>query len=552
MNADCNIVELTLPMKTALSFGKDRCWFLSIAAVLLPLFALGQNTYTPYTFVTLAGAPGVTGTADGTNGVGRLNHPGGVAVDGLNNIYVADQNNDLIRKIAPDGRILTIAGSSTGFQDGTNTKALFTRPSGVATDSAGNLYVADQNNNAIRKITPVGTNWVTTTIAGGGIDGSADGTNTAARFSKPHGLAVDAAGNVFVADQNNYTVRKMTPVDTNWIVTTIAGQALARGTADGTNNAALFNFPEGVAVDANGNVFVADYDAIRKLTPVGTNWVVTTIAGSVTNSGDMDGTNDAAMFYSLHGLAADSAGNVYVSDTGNQLIRKLTPVGTNWVVTTLAGQPGISGTNNGAGVAAQFFSPCSVAVDSFGNLYDADFSSSTIRKGFPFAIANQPRSEAAVMGADVTLGVLMYSNGPFSCQWSFGGAPLPGETNPALTLRSVQRTNSGLYSMVVTGADTKDVVVSSNALLRVLVTPAMQSPRILSDGSLRLRFQDSDGGVPYDLNSLEVQWRTNLPGGADTNWHSLTGAFHLTNGAVEIDDTNTIGLPSCFYRVVEH
>lgn len=513
---------------------------------------MGQNTYTPYTFITFAGAPGLTGTTDGANGVGRLNHPGGVAVDGSNNVYVADQNNDLIRKITPDGTILTIAGSYTGFRDGTNSKALFTRPSGVAADSAGNLYVADQSNNAIRKITPVGTNWVTTTISGGGIDGSADGTNTAARFSRPHGLAVDVAGNVFVADQNNYTVRKMTPVDTNWVVTTIAGQALAQGTADGTNNAALFDFPENVAVDGNGNVFVADYDAIRKLTPVGTNWVVTTIAGSVTNSGDLDGTNDAAMFYTIHGLAIDSAGNIYAAETGNQLIRKVTPVGTNWVVTTLAGQPDISGTNSGAGAAAQFSSPCSVAIDSFGNLYDADFSSSTIRKGFPFAITNQPQSQAVVIGADVTLGVSIYSNGPFSCQWSFGGGPLPGETNAALTLHSVQRTNSGPYSMVVTGADTNDVVVSSNALLRVLVTPAMMSPQISSDGTLRLQFRDADGGVPYDLNSLEVQWRTNLPGGADTNWHSLTGAFRLANGVVEIDDTNPIGLPSCFYRVVEH
>jgi hypothetical protein len=106
--------------------------------------------------------------------------------------------------------------------------------------------------------------------------------------------------------------------------------------------------------------------------------------------------------------------------------------------------------------------------------------------------------------------------------------------------------------VAVTGADTNDIVASSNAVLRVLVAPVLQPPQISSDGKLRLRFQDADGGVPFDLNSLEVQWRTSLPAGPDTNWQSLTSGFYLTNGVVEIDNTNMAGLPSGFYRVIEH
>ena len=258
------------------------------------------------------------------------------------------------------------------------------------------------------------------------------------------------------------------------------------------------------------------------------------------------------MFGGIHGLEMDGAGNIYVTDTGNQLIRKITPVGTNWVVTTLAGQPGITGTNNGAGNAAQFSAPCSVAIDGFGNLYVADWVYSTIRKGFPFAITNQPQSQGAMIGTNVTLAVSLFGDESFQYQWSFGGTQLTNQTNATLTLNSVQRTNSGLYSVVVTGTGTNDVVTSSNAMLRVLVTPVMQPPQISSDGTVHLQFQDADGGVPFDLNSLEVQWRTNLPSGTDTNWQLLTSGFYLTNGMVEIDDANTAGLPSCFYRLVEY
>lgn len=527
-----------------------------IALICLPWPALAQLNYTPYTFTTFAGSPGVTGFANGTNRTARFFDPGGVAMDSSNNVYVADQRNNLIREMTPKGVVTTIAGglgaNSSGFRDGTNSFALFNQASGVVVDAAGDIFVADLGNNAIRKITPSGTNWITTTIAGSGFIGSSNGTNSSASFFGPHALVLDASNNIFVADEHNQLIREITQSGTNWIVTTIAGQARVQGVADGTNTAALFSDPSGLAIDTNGVLYVGDLNAVRTMTLTGTNWVVTTIAGSVTNSGAVDGTNGAARFASIHGVAVDGAGNIVAADVGNDLIRQVTPEGTNWVVTTLAGQSTARGTNDGAGAAAAFFSPCSVAIDTFGNLFVADFVNDTIRKGFPFAITNQPQSQGTALGTDVELGVSLFGNGPFSYQWTFDGAPLSGENNPTLELDSVQRTNSGLYSVIVTGPDTNDVVASSNAMLRVLVTPVMQPPQFSTNGFVSLQFQDSDGGVPFDLNDVTILWRTNLPTSTDTNWQTLTTGFYLTNGFVELDDTNTIGLPSAFYQILEH
>ncbi len=165
----------------------------------------------------------------------------------------------------------TLAGNTGyGSADGTNGAARFAFPCGAAMDSAGNVYVADEVNSTVRKMTPDGTNWVVTTLAGlAGCTGTNDGTGSAARFYYPNGVAVDGAGNVYVADTANQTIRQVTPVGTNWVVTTLAGNASHPGTNDDTGSAARFNFPAGVAVDTNGNVYVADTDnyTIRKGLP---------------------------------------------------------------------------------------------------------------------------------------------------------------------------------------------------------------------------------------------------------------------------------------------
>ncbi len=314
-----------------------------LATAVLPLAALGQANYaTPYTFTTLAGKAGSPGSANGTNSAARFNDPNNVALDSAGNLYVADALNDTIRKVTPGGVVTTLAGlaGSYGSADGTNRTARFNSPAAVAVDTNGNVYVPDEDNCTIRKVTPVGTNWVVTTLAGlGGTDasdnplhpGSADGTNSAARFSYPCGVALDSVGNLYVTDTGNHTIRKVAPVGTNWVVTTLAGKAGSPGSADGTNSAARFNTPLGVALDSAGNLYVADFnnDTIRKVTPVGTNWVVTTLAGKAGSPGSADGTNSAARFNGPTGVTVDSAGNAYVSDYGNDTIRKVTPVGTN-------------------------------------------------------------------------------------------------------------------------------------------------------------------------------------------------------------------------------
>ena len=175
------------------------------------------TVYTPYTFATLAGCSAV-GSADGTGSAARFYNPGGVAVDSNGNVYVADTENSTIRKVTPAGVVTTLAGlaGSSGSADGTGSAARFEFPAGVAVDSSGNVYVADTWNSAIRKLTPVGTNWVVTTLAGlASSIGSADGTGSAARFDFPSSVAVDSSGNVYVADSDNFTIRKVAPVGTN-------------------------------------------------------------------------------------------------------------------------------------------------------------------------------------------------------------------------------------------------------------------------------------------------------------------------------------------------
>jgi hypothetical protein len=337
-------------------------------------------TGTNWVVSTLAGLVGVYGDADGATNNARFHSPIGVTVDGAGNVYVADANNNEIRKISPSGGVSTFAGVSTGSTDGPGTNALFWSTAAVSLDAQGNVYVADYYNCTIRKIA---TNGVVSTIAGlAGNIGSADGTNSDARFYYPSDITLDGGGSLYIADAYNSTIRRIMPVGTNWVTSTIAGQAEVYGEVDGVGSNAFFYVPAGIAVDANTNIFVSDNYGmvVRKITPVGTNWVVTTIAGLPFTHGSSDGIGTNAMFYFPRGLAVDNSSNVYVADSENNGIRRLTPVGTNWLVSTIAGVASIRANDDGTGTNAHFFFPDDVTFDTTGHLYVMDTYNQTIRK----------------------------------------------------------------------------------------------------------------------------------------------------------------------------
>ena len=327
----------------------------------------------------------------GSIGAARFYSPNGVAVDSGGNVYVADTGNNAIRKITPAGMVTTLTGMGYwwGSEDGGADTARFSSPCGIGIDGSGNVYVADLGNSTIRKITPDG---IVTTLAGVADNrGSADGTSSNAQFYFPSGLAVGHNGNVYVADTVNSTIRQITPAGA---VTTLAGLPNGWGSSDGTGTNALFAEPNGVAVDDSGILYVADTDnsTIRKVAPGG---VVTTLAGQAGNPGSTDGSNHDALFNYPNGVAVDNSSNVYVADTLNSTIRRIMPDGS---VMTLAGLAGCLGSADGTNSSAQFWKPSGIAVDDVGNVYVADTQNATIRKITPAGVVTTLAGSAGNIG----------------------------------------------------------------------------------------------------------------------------------------------------------
>lgn len=366
-------VAITYPASLNFNIGST---IIPISPVLSGVAASGGQTTSLF-------AGGSIGSSDGTGASAGFNNPLNTAVDAAGNVYVADAGNHKIRKISPMGVVTTLAGGGmAGFANGTGALATFKHPSALAVDASGNVFVSDQQNHSIRKITPAG---VVTTFAGTGSAGASDGTGTSASFSSPIGLAFDVTGNLYVCDYSNNKIRRITP---SGVVSTFAGT----GTAGATNGALLsstFRNPMGIAIDASGTIYVADRQnyLIRKITTSGT---VSTLAGSGA-AGSANGTGAAATFNRPNAVTVDLSGNIYVADDNNNMIRRVTPTG---LVTTLAGTT-TAGSLNGTG-SSQFSSPYGLSIDRQGTLYIAENSANRIRKVVTSAFTITPMPPAGL------------------------------------------------------------------------------------------------------------------------------------------------------------
>ncbi len=273
------------------------------------------RTITPGGVVTTLAGLGTTGYTNGTNAAAQFYGPAGVALGPNGTLYVADMYNYRIRTIAPGGGVSLLAGSgSATFANGTGAAASFNAPSGITVDSSGTLYVADRGNNRIRAITPAGA---VTTYAGTGTAGSTNGAKLSAQFSTPSDIAIGPDGTFYITDWGTHSIRTISPAG---VVAKLAGTGTA-GTTNGAGASAQFQYPEGIAVDAKGTVYVADTanHLVRMITPAG---VVSTLAGTGV-SGSTDGKGSTAQFRSPHGIAVDADGVVYVSEASGHRIRKI-------------------------------------------------------------------------------------------------------------------------------------------------------------------------------------------------------------------------------------
>lgn len=318
-----------------------------------------------YTVKVFAGDV-TAGSVDGPVAVARFKSPEGVVMDAAGNLIITDRGNNRIRKVSADGIVSPVAGATTaGSVDGPAANARFRLPWKSAVDNAGNIFVADRDNHCIRKITADGT---VSTFAGSGTAGFADGGKDAAKFNQPLDVAVDAAGNVYVADNLNHRIRKITP---DGHVSTLAGDGTA-AYADGTGTFAKLRNPSGLSLDTAGNLVVADRlnHRIRKVTMAGE---VSTLAGDGT-TGYKDGEAAAARFADPYGITVDSKGNILVADLNNNKVRKLS----SGTVSTVAGTG--KGFLDGPGASAQLNQPTDICTDAAGNIFVADLGNNCIRK----------------------------------------------------------------------------------------------------------------------------------------------------------------------------
>jgi sugar lactone lactonase YvrE len=336
--------------------------------LLVAMFVVSACRHAEPEVSTFAGS-GTLGYADGNAATAMFSNPMGLAVDSAGNVFVADSRNNRIRKISANGMVTTLAGSGkVGAADGKGNAASFFFPTAIAVGEGGMVYVADTHNNLIRKVSSDGT---VITIAGSLSAAPSAAKDTTIRFDNPSGIAVDKKGNVFVTDWAKDRILKIRP---NGKVIILAGTG-EPGAKDGAGTVASFYLPEGITVDANGVLYVADAynNMVRKIS---TEAVVSTFIRGKAVPQQGRSRRDTSALSHPYGITVDETGNVYVADPGNNKIRKITPEGR---MTTFAGS-GLRGNGNGAANEASFYNPYGVAADSKGNIYVADYQNNLIRK----------------------------------------------------------------------------------------------------------------------------------------------------------------------------
>jgi sugar lactone lactonase YvrE len=489
--------------------------------------------------LTIAG----TGTAGyaGDNGQAtnaRVSQPTGVAVDSAGGVYIADSSNSRVRRVNTNGDITTVAGGGSSGDGGMATNAALGRPYGVSLDSIGNLFIVDPAKHRVRK---VDTNGVITTVAGNGTNGfSGDGgTATNAQLSSPQGVAVDTTGNLFIADTSNNRIRK---VDTSGSIMTVAGQATAGNSGDGgPASSALLNHPAGIAFDSSGNLFIADWynQRIRK---IDTNGIISTVAGSSAGySGDGGSATNAKLNYPT-GVAVDPSGNIFIADTANNRIRA---VDTNGIITTIVGTNtvGYSG-DGGAPTSAKLNNPTGVALDTAGNLCIADQKNNRVREVVssgsstlvltnvgvsnvgdyfvvvagaggsvtssvaslrllgPPIILSQPASQTVWAGGNASFTVTATGSLPMDYLYQNGSTYVQDGTNATLALSNLTTSGAGNYTVVIT--NDYGSVTSSVAVLTVDDLVSQPTAQTVLAGSNITFTVGVVGGSPF-----QYQWQFN-------------------------------------------
>ena len=426
----------------------------------------------------------------------RLRYPTGVAVDGAGNLYIADQNNHRLRKVDSTGTIDTVAGtgeSGFGGDNGAAAAAQLSYPSGVAVDGAGNLYIADSGNHRIRRVDSTGT---ITTVAGTGKYGFGGngGLAVQAQLNYPAGVAVDGAGNLYIADSGNHSIRK---VDVTGTIDAVAGTGESGFSGDnGAAATAQLSYPSGVAVDGAGNLYIADTHRIRKVDATGT---ITTVAGAsdISSYAGDGGPAGKALLYSPGGVAVDNAGNLYIADSGNHSIRKIDATGT---IDTVAGgrvSGGGFGGDGGLAILAQLNYPTAVAVDSVGNLYIADSRNERIRALTPSIVRTRLNFAHFASGAGITsdlviVNVAAHLIRPAIYFYDQGGNPIAAELVVDVT-GNLEITGDGALSIQKGMEPLEELTVSTHGR-GGLVTGSVT---VVSDGFI-------GGGLRFDLPGIGV------------------------------------------------